>query len=55
MTIERRSRSAIAAAMIVAGLGLSGCFDVVQSVGVDRTGAGRYQVTATGERLYGPW
>jgi hypothetical protein len=53
MTIERRSRSAIAAAMIVAGLGLSGCFDLVQTVGVDRSGAGRYQISATGEGIVG--
>ncbi len=53
MISEHGSRSAIAAAMIVAGLGLSGCFDLVQTVGVDRTGAGRYQVAVTGEGIVG--
>ena len=37
-------------AMIVAGLGLSGCFDLVQTVGIDRQGAGRYLVSVDGRR-----
>jgi hypothetical protein len=39
--------------MIATGVGLSGCFDLVQTVGVDRQGAGRYQVSITAEGIVG--
>ena len=43
----------VAVAMLTTGLGLSGCLDLVQTVGVDRTGAGHYQVAVTGEGIVG--
>lgn len=39
--------------LAVAVIGLSGCFDVVQKVGIGRDGSGRYQVAASGEGVVG--
>jgi hypothetical protein len=43
----------LAVLLAVAGVGLSGCFDVVQTVGIDRWGAGRYQIAATAQGVVG--
>jgi len=43
----------VAVAMIAAGVGLSGCFDLIQTVGIDRQGAGRYLVSVTAQGIVG--
>ena len=54
MASQRIWRGAIVGlTMIAAGVGLSGCFDLVQTVGIDRQGAGRYLVSVTGEGIVG--
>ena len=54
MSLASRWRSAFAAAVLaVTGLGLSGCLDLVQMVSVDRSGAGRYQISATAQGFVG--
>src|SRR5208282_208168 len=54
MAPKRRLRSAaMFAALTIAGIGLSGCFDLVQTVGVGRDGAGRYQVAVSAQGLIG--
>jgi hypothetical protein len=54
MHLKRFKRGASAAAIvIVAGLGLSGCLDVLQTVGIDRTGAGQYQISASAQGFVG--
>jgi hypothetical protein len=54
MGLERLKRSiAVAGLAILAGLSLSGCLDLVQTVGIDRAGAGRYQIAASAEGFVG--
>jgi hypothetical protein len=54
MSLAIRWRGAcVAMALTVAGVGLSGCLDLVQTVSVDRTGAGRYQISATAQGFVG--
>lgn len=54
MSLASQWRGALAATvMVVAGLGLSGCLDLVQTVSVDRAGAGRYQIAATAQGFVG--
>jgi hypothetical protein len=53
MISNRLSRIAGVVAALTLAVGLSGCFDLVQTVGVDRSGAGRYQVAVTGEGIVG--
>jgi len=48
-----RRSAALAVLLAVVGVGLSGCFDVVQTVGIDRSGAGRYQIAVTGQGVVG--
>jgi hypothetical protein len=43
----------IAALVVLAGLGLSGCFDLSQKVTLDRSGAGHLQVAVAAEGLVG--
>jgi hypothetical protein len=43
-------RAVIAVAMMV---GLSGCLDIVQTIGIDRFGAGHYQIAATAQGFVG--
>ena len=43
----------VAAATIAAGTGLSGCLDLVQTVGIDRHGAGRYQIAVSAPGIVG--
>jgi hypothetical protein len=43
----------LAVLLAVVGVGLSGCFDVDQRVGIDRTGAGRYQIAVTAQGVVG--
>jgi hypothetical protein len=43
----------VAAAIIAAGAGLSGCLDLVQTVGIDRHGAGRYQIAVSAPGIVG--
>jgi hypothetical protein len=52
--LHRNTRAATLAVMMVfAGAGLSGCFDVVQKVGIGRDGSGRYQVAVSGQGVVG--
>ena len=54
MGLQRFKRGVSAAAiLIVAGVGLSGCLDVLQTVGIDRTGAGQYQVAVSAQGFVG--
>lgn len=54
MDLKRFKRGASAAVIvIVAGLGLSGCLDVLQTVGIDRAGAGQYQIVASAQGFVG--
>jgi len=54
MRLERLKRCGVAAALtIAAGIGLSGCLDLVQTVNVDRSGAGRYQIAASAQGFVG--
>ena len=54
MSLAIRGRDAfVAMVLAVAGVGLSGCLDLVQTVSVDRTGAGRYQISATAQGFVG--
>lgn len=54
MSLQRFGRGAFAATLLVAaGMGLSGCLDVVQTVDVDRTGAGHYTVAASAQGFVG--
>jgi hypothetical protein len=48
-----RRRLTGAIVLTLAAFGLSGCFDVVQTVGIDRSGAGRYQIAVTAQGLVG--
>lgn len=43
----------VAATLVAASIGLSGCFDLVQTVGIDRSGTGRYQVALSAEGIVG--
>lgn len=43
----------VAIAMVAVSVGLSGCFDLVQTVGIDRQGAGRYLVSVSAEGIVG--
>lgn len=54
MRVQGWKRGAFAAAIvIVAGIGLSGCLDVLQTVGVDRSGTGRYQIAVSAQGFVG--
>jgi hypothetical protein len=54
MSLATRWRGALAAFVLtVTAVGLSGCLDLVQTVSVDRTGAGSYQVSATAQGFVG--
>jgi len=54
MRLQRNWRGALAAAAAAAmGAGLSGCLDLVQTVNVDRSGAGRYQIAASAQGFVG--
>jgi hypothetical protein len=54
MASQRYRRGAfVALAMVAAGLGLSGCFDAVQTVGIDRQGAGRYLISVAADGIVG--
>lgn len=54
MSLASRWRGAFAAAVLaMAGAGLSGCLDLVQTVSVDRSGAGQYQISATAQGFVG--
>ncbi|HKD22019.1 MAG TPA: hypothetical protein VKB71_08380 [Rhizomicrobium sp.] len=43
----------VVAALVAAGTGLSGCLDLVQTVGIDRQGAGRYQIAVSSQGIVG--
>jgi len=54
MSLRRVGRGMFAAmTLAVAGVGLSGCLDVVQNVDVDRSGAGHYSVAASAQGFVG--
>lgn len=48
-----RNGALFAVAALPLTLGLSGCFDLAQSVAIDRTGAGQYKVAVTAGGLVG--
>jgi hypothetical protein len=55
MNFQRAARSTCAAAFVIgAGLALSGCFEVLQTVGIDRMGAGQYQVAVSAQGFVRP-
>src|SRR5271156_4830911 len=53
MSLARWRGAFAAMALTVAGVGLSGCLDLVQTGSVDRAGAGSYQIAATAQGFVG--
>ena len=47
------AKARIAALLVTVSVGLSGCFDLTQTVATDRHGAGRYQIALTAKGLVG--
>ena len=43
----------LAVVLVVAGVGLSGCFDLVQNVAIGRDGSGHYQVSLSAQGIVG--
>lgn len=54
MSSKRFVRAAgLGLVLCLAGVGLSGCFDLVQTVGVERDGSGRYQISISADGIIG--
>ncbi len=54
MTTHRLARiTRLALVMAIAGIGLSGCFDLVQNVAIGRDGAGHYRVSLAAQGIVG--